>query len=58
MAFGTKFEGLSKGEADRALLQLSATSSSLVRLRYANVTHRLKISLPLVEMNILRDCFL
>jgi hypothetical protein len=59
LAFGTKFEELSKEEAERALLQLSASSSSsLVRLRYANVIYRLKIRLPLVEMNILRDCFL
>jgi hypothetical protein len=40
-----------------ALLQLSATSSSLVRLRYANVTYRIKIRLSLVEMNILQDSF-
>lgn len=58
LEFGTIFEELSKEEAERALLQLSATSSSLVWQRYANVTYRLKIRLSLVKMNILRDCFI
>jgi hypothetical protein len=51
---------MNKEEAEMALLQLSATSSSLVQLRYANVTYRLKkkIRLSFVDMNILRDSFL
>jgi hypothetical protein len=59
LAFGIQFEKLNKEEAERALSQLSATSSSLVRLRYANVTRRLQKSrLSLGDMNILRDSFL